>query len=81
MLPLYLARIGDLRQGEFVKIDCASCHHVAVLTREFLLRLGLSPDAKVLDLKWRATLPVRASASAFLPAESQYSYRLDLECF
>ena len=54
MRPLYLARIGDLRQGEFVKIDCASCHHVAVLTREFLLRLGLSPDAKVLDLKWRA---------------------------
>jgi len=53
MLPLYLARIGDLRQGEFVKIDCASCDHVAVLTREFLLRLGLSPDAKVLDLKWR----------------------------
>ena len=50
MLPLYLARIGDLRQGEFVKIDCASCHHVAVLSREFLLRLGLSPDAKVLDL-------------------------------
>jgi hypothetical protein len=53
MLPLYLARIEDLRQGEFVKIDCSSCHHVALLTPEFLLRLGLSPHAKVLDLKWR----------------------------
>jgi hypothetical protein len=53
MLPLYLARIEDLRQGEFVKVDCAACHHVALLTPEFLFRFGLSPHAKVLDLKWR----------------------------
>ena len=50
MLPLYLARIEDLRQSDFVKVDCAACHHVALLTQEFLLRLG---RAKVLDLKER----------------------------
>ena len=53
MVPLYLARIEDLRQGEFVKVDCAACHHVALLTAEALLRLGLSPGVKVLDLKGR----------------------------
>jgi hypothetical protein len=49
MLPLYLARIEDLGQSDFVKVDCAACHHVALLTPAFLLKLGLSPLAKVLD--------------------------------
>jgi hypothetical protein len=53
MQPLYLARIEDLRHGDLVKVDCAACHHVAVLTPDFLLRLGLDPQAKVLDLKER----------------------------
>jgi hypothetical protein len=43
MLPLYLARIEDLGLGDFVKVDCAACHHLALLTPDFLLRLGLSP--------------------------------------
>ena len=30
MLPLYAARIEDLGQGDFVKVDCAACHHVRV---------------------------------------------------
>ena len=51
MPPLYAARIEDLGQGDFVKVDCAACHHVAVLAAEVLLRLGLSPQTKVLDLK------------------------------
>jgi hypothetical protein len=34
-----------LRQRDFVKIDCAACHHVALLTPDFLLRLGLGPQA------------------------------------
>jgi len=50
---LYAARIEDLGQGDFVKVDCAACHHVAVLAPEVLLRLGLSPQTKVLDLKER----------------------------
>ena len=53
MMPLYAARIEDLGQSDFVKVDCAACHHVALLSPEFLLRLGLSPQAKVLDLKDR----------------------------
>jgi hypothetical protein len=53
MQPLYLARIEDLGRGDLVKVDCAACHHVALLTAEFLLRLGLSPRTKVLDLAMR----------------------------
>jgi ribosomal protein S27E len=53
MLPLYAARIEDLGLGDFVKVDCAACHHVTLLTPEALLRVGLSPAAKVLDLKGR----------------------------
>jgi hypothetical protein len=53
MQPLYLARVEDLGRGDLVQVDCAACHHVALLTPDFLLRLGLSPGAKVLDLKGR----------------------------
>jgi hypothetical protein len=53
MLPLYAARIADLGSGDFVKVDCPACHHVAPLPPEALLRAGLSPAAKVLDLKGR----------------------------
>jgi ribosomal protein S27E len=53
MLPLYAARIEDFGRGDFVKVDCAACHHVALLTPEALLRLGVGPASKVLDLKWR----------------------------
>ncbi|MGA7862619.1 MAG: hypothetical protein WA709_30925 [Stellaceae bacterium] len=49
MQLLYLVRIEDLGQGDFV----TPCHHVALLTPEALLRVGLSPGAKVLDLKGR----------------------------
>ena len=52
-LPLYAARIEDLERGDLVKVDCAACHHVALLTPEALLRLGVGPASKVLDLKWR----------------------------
>ena len=51
MLPLYAARIEDLGVGDFVKADCAACHHVAPLTPEILLSVGLSPGAKVLDIR------------------------------
>jgi ribosomal protein S27E len=53
MLPLYAARIEDLGQGDFAKVDCAACQHVALLTPAARLRLGLSAGAKVLDLKSR----------------------------
>lgn len=53
MLPLYAARIEDLGQGDLVKVDCGACDHVALLTRASLLRAGVSPRAKVLDLQGR----------------------------
>ena len=53
MLPLYAARIEDLGLGDLLRVNCAACHHVVLLAPEFLLRLGLSPGTKVLDLKER----------------------------
>jgi hypothetical protein len=64
MLPLYAARIEDLGQGDFVKVDCAACHHVALLAPEFRLRLGLSPQAKVLDLKERVKCRMRSEGTS-----------------
>src|SRR6266446_2270300 len=43
----------DLMRGDVVKADCAACHHVALLTPNFLPRLGLSSSAKIPDLKRR----------------------------
>jgi hypothetical protein len=62
----YSARIEDLGLGDFVKVDCAACHHVALLTPAAMLRVGLSPAAKVLDLKPR--LHSRASSADRVPA-------------
>jgi hypothetical protein len=40
MLPLYAARIEDLGTGDFEKVDCAACHHIALLTPQVLSWLG-----------------------------------------
>ena len=54
MLPLYLARIGDLGRGDLLKVTCEACDHAALLTPEALVvRLGGDRGAKVLDLKDR----------------------------
>jgi hypothetical protein len=63
VLPLYLVRIEDLGRGDLVKVDCAACHHVALLTPEFLLRLGFRPHVKVLDLKWRQVPRMRGEGT------------------
>ena len=57
MRPLYAARIEDLGVGDFVKVDCPACHHVALLPPEALLRAGLRPAAKVLRPQRAAALP------------------------
>jgi hypothetical protein len=46
--PLRCTHRGS-RIGCFVKVDCAACHHVTLLTPEALLQQGLSPSAKVLE--------------------------------
>jgi hypothetical protein len=50
-LPLYAARIEDLERGDLVKTNCTACYHVARLRPEVLMRVGLNPGAKALDLK------------------------------
>jgi len=40
---LISSAIEDLGQDDFVKADCATYHHVALLTPVALLKLGLSP--------------------------------------
>jgi len=39
--------------GRSLNIDCAACHHVALLTPEAPAEGGAEPAAKVLDLKAR----------------------------
>jgi hypothetical protein len=78
MLLLYLARIADLGRGDLIKVDCAACHHVALLTPTALLKLGLSPSIKVLDLKWRVSCRGRGrGARGELSARSSGGARAD----
>jgi hypothetical protein len=44
VLPIYTARIEDLGQGDFVKVDCAACHQVALLAPEAPLRACSSAE-------------------------------------
>jgi hypothetical protein len=54
MLPLHAVRIEDLGQGDFMKVDCAACRHVALLMPEALLRADGD------DRFWIHPLPQRA---------------------
>ena len=49
MLPIYTARIEDLGPGDFVKVDCAACHRVALLPPE-----ALCPVADVIGERFDA---------------------------
>jgi hypothetical protein len=46
MVPLYAARVADLRPGQYVAVRCRSCGHVAELPAN-LLRAQLPKDAFV----------------------------------
>jgi hypothetical protein len=50
MLPLLRRSDRGFRAGDFVKVDCAACHNVALMTLAAPLRLGLSLGTKMLDL-------------------------------
>jgi primosomal protein N' len=49
MVPLYIARVADLRHGRLVAVRCRQCGHVAELP-VVKLRLKLPPDAFVRHL-------------------------------
>jgi hypothetical protein len=53
MVPLYAARIEDLGSGDFVKVDCAACAHIPLLSVALLARLGLESRDKILDPRGR----------------------------
>ena len=53
MAPLYAARIEDLGPGDFVKVECAACGHVELLTAGMLATAGAKPIERVLDLEPR----------------------------
>ncbi len=50
MVPLYAARIEDLGSGDFVRVECAACGHVMMLTAAMLATAGVGSNALVLDL-------------------------------
>ena len=44
MVPLYIARIGDLKPGDFVTVECGACGHDGLIHPSALPSLGLGPD-------------------------------------
>jgi hypothetical protein len=49
MVPLYAARVGDLKPGDFVIVECA-CGHSGLIHPCGLTSLGLGPDDRIVDL-------------------------------
>jgi hypothetical protein len=50
MLPLYPARVSDLRPRDFVIVECASCGHDGLIHPAALPSLGLGPNDRIVDL-------------------------------
>jgi hypothetical protein len=50
--PLYAARAGDLKWGDYIIITCA-CGHEALIDAVMLPSLGLEPDDRIVELaRW-----------------------------
>ena len=52
MVPLYAARVQDLKTGDFVVVNCA-CGHEALIHPVMLRSLGLKSQDRILDLDRR----------------------------
>ncbi len=52
MVPLYAARLEDLKPGDLVQLECA-CGHAMVLTPAMLATAGAKPSEKIVDLESR----------------------------
>ena len=50
MLPLYSARVSDLKPGDFVMVECASCGHDGLIHPAALPSLGLGSNERIIDL-------------------------------
>jgi hypothetical protein len=54
MVPLYAARVSDLKPGDFVKIECIACGHEVLIPPVGLLQGAAATAAfPVLDLEPR----------------------------
>ena len=50
MVPLYAARVSDLKSGDLVLIECGACGYNGLIHPSALPSLGLGPDERVVDL-------------------------------
>jgi hypothetical protein len=50
MVPLYAARMGDLKPGDLVLVECGACGHDGLIHPSALPSLGLGPDERIVDL-------------------------------
>jgi hypothetical protein len=53
MLPLYSARVSDLKPGDFVIVECGSCGHDGLIHPAALPSLRLGPNHRIVDLASR----------------------------
>ena len=53
MVPLYAARVSDLKPGDFVVVECGDCGHDGLIHPSAIPSLGLGPDERVVDLATR----------------------------
>lgn len=49
MVPLYMARLSDLKPGDMVRAECP-CGHDGLIEPAALTALGLRPYDRILDL-------------------------------
>jgi hypothetical protein len=50
MLPLYSARVSDLKPGDFEIVECASCGHDGLIHPTALPSLGFESNERIVDL-------------------------------
>lgn len=50
MVPLYAARVSDLKPGDFVVVECGACGHDGLIHPSALPSLGFVPDERLVDL-------------------------------
>ncbi len=53
MVPLYAARVSDLKLGDFVRVECGACGHEELIHPSALAALRLGSDNRVVDLGHR----------------------------
>jgi len=53
MVPLYAARVSDLKSRDFVLVECGACGHDGMIHPSAVPSLGLRPDERVVDLASR----------------------------